>query len=137
MSERLMTRPDAHRIGDVGEAIVEKAFLKAGWIMNRLHRDYGFDFMAQYVRWRQPTWAYAFVQVKSVEAPLELNRDGAIPFSVAVNHAANWASAPVPAFLAICEIISERVFLVSCHEVALAIQERYGPEAFNSMTRTI
>jgi hypothetical protein len=132
-----MSRPEAHRIGDVGEVIVEKAFLQAGWVMNRLNRDYGFDFMAQYVRLRRPTWAYAFIQVKALGDRLKANKAGEIPFTVDTDYLANWASCQVPAFLAVCEIPSERVFLASCHEVALAIQKRYGEHWRAAKTRTV
>jgi hypothetical protein len=61
-------RPSAHQIGDIGLNAVEKIFLDAGWVVNRIASDYGEDLSIQPVAGGNVEKFRIYVQVKAIES---------------------------------------------------------------------
>lgn len=62
------SRPVSHETGDIGVSEVKTLFLRAGWIVNEIHSDYGEDLMVQPTRRGQVEKSRLFAQVKTVGA---------------------------------------------------------------------
>lgn len=61
-------RPASHQTGDVGLNAVEKLFLDAGWVVNRIVSDYGEDLSVQTVADGNVEKFRIYVQVKSIKS---------------------------------------------------------------------
>lgn len=109
-----MKRPLAHRTGDQAEAEVTKKFLTAGWIVNKLHSDYGFDLLVQRTMKESVTPRFALIQVKGTLRSLESKHNRIKSFRVRLKDVRYWSQVALPAFLAIVDTKQGNVFLVSC-----------------------
>jgi hypothetical protein len=108
-----MERPPAHVAGDLGELAFERALTRESCVPNKLHRDYGYDYLAHVMDGNTVTAHVALFQVKTGRAA-----DSNFHLRLEARHLTEWANSPVPTFLAAVELNTERVFVISCHDLA-------------------
>jgi Domain of unknown function (DUF4365) len=109
-----MRRPQQHRIGDIGELRVAHAFVQYGWIVDKLHSDYGFDFLLQRVDKERVTGDFALLQVKATEAESDPGTASPPALRIAAKHQRLWESTPIPTFLVLVDLKEDRLFVASC-----------------------
>jgi hypothetical protein len=109
-----LKRPEQHRIGELGELQTAEAFVHAGWIVQKLSSDYGFDLLIQRVEGEKVTGDLALIQVKATGrlSPGELPSESNI--SIDPRHQELWDSTPVPTFLVLVDVNDQRLFATPC-----------------------
>jgi|SRR3954466_2185944 len=105
-----MKRPRQHQIGDIGEQRTAHAFVQYGWIVQKLHSDYGFDFLLQRVDKEMVTGDFALLQVKATEAAIRPETEN--PSSLLhAKHKRLWKSTLIPIFLILVDLRDDRLFI--------------------------
>jgi hypothetical protein len=94
-----MKRPNTHKAGDLAENMVEQAFLRNNWIVNRQASDYGFDLLVQYL---EPAGGAnsALIQVKALMSTPKW-KDGRFVYRLERRYVQYWNQAPEPVYLCI------------------------------------
>ena len=103
-----MKRPETHRAGDLAENMVEQAFLRNNWIVNRQDSDYGFDLFVQYL---EPAGGpnSALIQVKGLMSSPKW-KDRRFAYRLERRYVQYWNLTPEPVYLCIVDIEASRIF---------------------------
>jgi hypothetical protein len=113
-----MKRPSQHRTGEIGELEVAQRLTESGWIVTKLHADYGFDFLIQRVEGETVTSDFALVQVKAVQTPGNPSTNRGSPACrLWSRHLSLWESSPIPCFLAVVDISVRQIYLLDSKTV--------------------
>jgi hypothetical protein len=97
-----MKRPSQHLTGELGEMQVAQRLVEHGWIVTKLHSDYGFDFLIQRVEGEIVTSDFALIQVKAVQARVRKAKQSyQRTCRIFSKHLRLWYSCPLPCFLAL------------------------------------
>ena len=103
-----MKRPNTHKAGDLAENMVEQAFLRNNWIVNRQDSDYGFDLFVQYLEPASGTNS-ALIQVKALMSTPKW-KDGRFVYRLERRYVQYWNLTPEPVYLCIVDIEASRIF---------------------------
>jgi hypothetical protein len=103
-----MKRPGTHRAGDLAESMVEQAFVRNNWVVNRQYSDYGFDIFVQYL---EPAGGAnsALIQVKGLMSTPKW-KDGSFTYRVERRYVQYWNLTPEPVYLCIVDIENSKIF---------------------------
>lgn len=118
-----MRRPLQHETGELGELRVAQCFIEHGWIVNKLHSDYGFDYLVQPVDGQVVLPQFALIQVKSVRSR---HRSGGV--RVSPKHMELWHSCPIPCFLVIVDLLDGWIYIRDAKAIL------YSPDGMEETT---
>jgi hypothetical protein len=104
-----MKRPETHKAGDLAENMVEQAFLRNNWIVNRQNSDYGFDFFVQYLDLVGGAIS-ALIQVKALLSAIKW-KHGRFVYRLERRYVQYWNQAPEPVYLCIVDIEASKIFV--------------------------
>jgi len=92
--------------------------LSSGWVINKLHHDYGFDYVAQPVEEEIVTNDLALFQVKARASPLRWDSQQSSTIRLMSADLRRWSRVPLPAYLAVVDLSTEEIYLSGCQEIA-------------------
>ena len=110
-----MRRPEYHRTGELGEIHAIQAFTEAGWIVEKLQPDYGFDLLIQRTEKEVVFGDFALVQVKATRRPRRSKDGYAASVLVDRQHLELWQIVAMPCFLLLVTLPDLDSYILDCH----------------------
>ncbi|NVJ20640.1 DUF4365 domain-containing protein [Myxococcus sp. AM011] len=108
-------RPRAHQLEDESIGALKSALEGVGWVVERLHKDYGEDLFVRIFKEGRPTPLSFFVQVKASDAPSLNRKRQCFVVRVGVEHLRHWNGFWEPLFLMLYDARSGEIYWEEIH----------------------
>lgn len=111
---RRKTRTREHVIGDLAVNAVERQVLLAGFTLELIHHDYGYDAsIITFDDQGEPLPGWLYVQIKATEHPQRLQSDQSLAFRIERMDLVRWLREQVPVILCVYDVVLDVVYYCS------------------------
>ena len=131
----LVTRPRTHILETLSRARVTEIFARAGWVVERLHEDYGEDLFVRIFVDMKATPLSFFVQLKATDHLERYTRQGGgISFPLEQRHLDNWVGFWEPVILILYDAITGETYWES---VTRFLESKEGMQRYSDSKKHI